>query len=351
LYLITKKITIFAAFIVLTIHAAIMKNFYYIIPVICLTALSCGNRPATESAAGEVYAKVSPDFNADSAYYFVDKQVAFGTRVPNSTGHAACGDYLATELKRFGAEVTEQKADLKAFDGAILKARNIIGSFSPDNEVRIMLMAHWDTRPFADQDANPANYNKPVPGANDAGSGVGVLLEIARVIQQQEPAVGVDIIFFDAEDYGAPSFADYNGSDNTWCLGSQYWSQHPHIKNYTARFGILLDMVGAPNAVFAKEYFSKSYAGSVVEKVWQTARNLGYGQYFKDKAGGAVTDDHLPVNANRHIPSIDIIQYDEDTGSGFGWYWHTVNDNMSNIGKETLKAVGQTVLEVVYKEK
>ncbi|MDR1809909.1 MAG: M28 family peptidase [Prevotella sp.] len=328
-----------------------MKNIFHIALFAGLTALSCGNRKPAESTIEESYIKVSPNFDADSAYNFVDKQTAFGVRVPNSAGHKACGNYLLAELKRFGAETTEQKTSLKAFDGVVLEARNIIGSFSPEKADRVLLMAHWDTRPFADQDPDPAKCQTPILGANDAGSGVGVLLEIARLIRQQQPTVGVDIIFFDAEDYGAPAFAEYEGNDNTWCLGSQYWAKNPHVKAYTARFGILLDMVGAPNAVFAKEYFSQRYARGIVEKVWQTARQLGYGLYFKDKTGGAVTDDHLPVNTERRIPSIDVIQYDEDTGSGFGWYWHTTNDDMSNISKETLKAVGQTVLEVIYKEK
>ncbi|GAB6012804.1 M28 family peptidase [Viscerimonas tarda] len=330
-----------------------MKTIYFIGIVLCLLAFSCGNKAITDNGqkSGEGYAKVSPDFNADSAYYFVDKQLSFGTRVPNTEGHTACGDYLVSELKRLGAELTEQKADLKAFDGTILKARNIIGSFSPEKKDRILLFAHWDTRPFADHDPNEANHHTPVLGANDAGSGVGVLLEVARIIQQNQPLLGVDIFFTDAEDYGAPSFAGYRGDGNTWCLGSQYWAKNPHIKDYKARFGILLDMVGAPDAVFAKEYFSRRYAGGVVEKVWSTARKLGYGKYFRDKDGGAITDDHLPVNTDRRIPSIDIIHYDENSDSGFGWYWHTLKDDMNTISKETLKAVGQTILEVIYKEK
>ena len=329
-----------------------VKNIYITGLALSLFALSCGNKAKTDNfqQSTDSYVKVSPDFNADSAYFFVDKQVAFGPRVPNMPEHVACGDYLVAELKRFGADVTEQKTDLRAFNGTILKARNIIGSFSLEKKDRILLFAHWDSRPFSDHDPDPLNYNVPVLGANDGASGVGVLLEVARVIQQNEPLLGVDIIFFDAEDYGAPSSFGYDTSD-TWCLGSQYWAKNPHVKDYTARFGILLDMVGAPDAVFAKEYFSKKYAGSIVEKVWSTARVLGYGRYFRDKNGGAITDDHIPVNRERQVPSINIIQFDENTDSGFGWYWHTVQDNMDNISKETLKAVGQTVLEVVYKEK
>lgn len=317
-----------------------------------LLACSCGQKTVNNtSSVTQDYKQVSPDFNSDSAYYFVDKQVAFGPRVPNSEAHKACGDYLVAELERFGATVTQQKADLKAFDGTILHARNIIGTFNPEKTDRILLFAHWDTRPFSDKDPDDKNYHTPVQGANDGASGVGVLLEVARILQEKTPDLGVDIIFFDAEDYGAPAFAHDIPSGEGWCLGSEYWSKNPHVPGYKARFGILLDMVGAPDATFYKEAISRQYAQGIVEKVWSTARDLGYGRYFVDKNGGGITDDHVPVNENRGIPSIDIIQYDLNTDSGFGWYHHTTKDDMNNISKETLKAVGQTVLEVVYKEK
>lgn len=320
--------------------------------VATLVFSSCGNKAsnnATTSTSAK-YEQVSPSFNADSAYNFVAKQVDFGPRVPNSVAHLACGDYLTAELKRFGADVTEQKMVVTTYDNTKLNARNIIGSYAPEKSDRILLFAHWDTRPFSDADANPDNHHKPVLGANDAGSGVGVLLEVARIIQQKSPNLGVDIIFFDAEDYGPASFIDNPPAGDWWCLGSQYWSKNPHKANYNARFGILLDMVGAPNAKFFKERFSDRYAGNIVGKVWGTASLLGYESYFVNQMGGAITDDHIPVNENMRIPSIDIIQFDPNTESGFGSYWHTTNDDMSNISKETLKAVGQTVLEVIYKE-
>lgn len=317
-----------------------------------LLACSCGQKTVTNpSSVTQSYQQVSPDFNSDSAYHFVDKQVSFGPRVPNSEAHKACGDYLVAQLERFGAKVTEQKADLKAFDGTVLHARNIIGAFNPEKADRILLFAHWDTRPFADKDPDKNNYHTPILGANDGASGVGVLLEIARTLQEKAPDLGVDIIFFDAEDYGTPTFVDDAPEGEWWCLGSQYWAKNPHIPGYKARFGILLDMVGAPDATFLKEALSRQYAQGIVEKVWGTARDLGYGKYFVDKNGGGITDDHVPVNEYRRIPSIDIIQYDLNTDSGFGWYHHTTKDDMDNISKETLKAVGQTLLEVVYKEK
>lgn len=327
-----------------------IKNICFVGFTFCLLACSCGNK-TTQSNNITEYTQISPDFNADSAYHFVNKQVEFGPRVLNTPQHVACGNYLVAELKRFGAEVTEQPADLKAYDGTVMKARNIIGAFSPEKRNRILLFAHWDTRPVSDHDSNPDNHNKPLLGANDGASGVGVLLEIARVIQMQSPTLGIDIIFFDAEDNGVPDFKEEVPGD-WWCLGSEYWSKNPHVANYTARFGILLDMVGAPEAIFYKEGLSMHYAEKIVNKVWNTARLLGYDNYFINKQQyGGVTDDHVPVNENRNIPSIDIIQHDVNSKNGFAWYWHTQDDDMKNISRETLKAVGQTVLEVIYKEK
>ncbi len=287
-----------------------------------------------------------PDFNADSAYLYVQKQVDFGPRVPNTDAHRACASYLASELKAFGAEVIEQKAEVKAFDNTILKAVNIIGTFNAEQKNRILLLAHWDSRPFADQDANPENWQKPVLGANDGASGVGVLLEIARQMGKNLPTVGIDIIFLDAEDYGQPSFYNTIGTADSWCLGAQYWAKNPHVPNYYAQYGILLDMVGTANASFTKDVISMKYAPHVVEKVWHKAQTLGYGHLFINKQGGSITDDHVYINELAHIPCIDII----DFNNGFFEYWHTVNDNMSHIDKNTLKAVGQTVLDVIYNE-
>jgi hypothetical protein len=314
-------------------------------------ACSCG-KTTQNSPTLESYQKVSPDFDADSAYTCIDRQVAFGYRIPNTKEHVACGDYLAAQMKRFGAEVQEQKMVLTAYDGTKLNARNIIASYGLDKKYRILLFAHWDTRPYSDQDPDPANHKKPLLGANDAGSGVGVLMEIARILQMQPAEVGVDIIFFDAEDYGIPDFAEKSLIDgNTWCLGSQYWSKNPHVPNYKAKFGILLDMVGAEGATFYKENISLKNAENVVEKVWRTAGQLNYGKFFIGKNGGSITDDHVPVNEMRRIPSIDIIDYRMDMEHGFFHSWHTQKDDIRNISKETLKAVGQTLLEVIYKEK
>lgn len=293
----------------------------------------------------------TPVFNADSAYQYVANQVDFGPRVPNTGEHAACAAYLSNELKRFGADVIVQEADVVAFDNTVLKAKNIIGQFNTEKNNRLLLFAHWDTRPFADYDEDASKHNQPIDGANDGGSGVGVLLEIARLIGQNGHPLGIDIILFDAEDYGQPNHLNLPYKEDTWCLGSQYWGKHPHKPGYTARYGILLDMVGAKNALFYKELYSLQFAPELVDKVWNTGADLGYGQYFSYEHGGMITDDHVYVNQLTNIPCIDIIQHDPASSTSFGSYWHTHNDNMDNIDKQTLKAVGQTVLEVIYNEK
>jgi Zn-dependent M28 family amino/carboxypeptidase len=312
--------------------------------------ISCSQTPSSSSAKVEsqpVKQQNVPAFDADSAWVFVENQVKFGPRVPNSEAHVACGNYLASELKRFGAQVYEQEATLTAYNGTQLKAKNIIGSYNPENSKRVLLFAHWDSRPYADHDKDPANQMKPIDGADDGASGVGVLLEMARQFSIKSPAIGIDIIFFDAEDYGTPEFVkEYK--ENTWCLGAQFWAKNPHVKGYKADFGILLDMVGAKNASFFKEATSMRYAPQVVEEVWSTARDLGYGKFFINAEGGAITDDHQYVILGRNIPCIDIIYTDPESDNGFGPHWHTQNDTMDNIDRETLKAVGQTVLQVVY---
>ena len=316
--------------------------------------ISCGSSKKsdtqldnTEVAAEQV--KV-PSFNADSAYSYVAKQVSFGPRVPNTKAHQECGTYLADQLEKFGAKVYNQYADLVAYDGTILKSRNIIGAYNPDAKKRVMLCAHWDCRPYSDNDEEKF-HRTPIDGANDGASGVGVLLEIARQLQQQAPAIGIDLIFFDSEDYGTPDFYKGKYKEDTWCLGSQYWGRIPHVADYKARFGILLDMVGGKDATFYYEGYTQRTANNAMKKVWKAAHKLGFNRYFFKEEGGEVVDDHVYVNRYRQIPCVDIIDFDVKGRNGFNPTWHTQEDNLEHIDRNTLQAVGQTVLQVIYNEK
>ncbi len=313
------------------------------------------NIEQTEQAAPVITVK-TPVFNADSAYAFIEKQVSFGPRVPNTQAHRQTGDYLVNTLKKYGAQVSTQEFVAEAYNGNKLQSRNIIAAFFPQETKRILLAAHWDSRHIADKDST--NPSQPIDGANDGGSGVGVLLEIARILQQDTtgPNVGIDIIFFDSEDYGEPNNlkqGDYpNRKPNQiyWCLGSQYWAKNKHIPNYSAYYGILLDMVGAKGVRFAKEGHSMNFAGSVVTRIWDIAHALGYTTFFTNQNMGGITDDHYFVNRDAKIPMIDIIEYDPAGIDEFGAYHHTHQDNMQIIDKTTLKAVGQTVLQALYEE-
>jgi hypothetical protein len=290
----------------------------------------------------------APTFNADSAFYFIEKQVGFGFRVPNSAEHEACGDYLIATLKDLGANVVVQELEVRAYNGKLLKGRNIIASINPEAKRKILLAAHWDTRPFADQEPlDSKTRSKPIEGANDGGSGVAVLLEVLRTIQvaSTKPEVGLDVILFDLEDYGQPSGISSQNTD-TYCLGSQYWGKKPHVAGYSAYYGILLDMVGAENATFHLEGVSMKYAPKVMVNVWNAAHLAGFGSYFIKKEQAPITDDHFYVNKLTNIPMIDIIDYKD----GFTSSWHTHKDNIDVISKETLHAVGQTLLEVIYNE-
>jgi hypothetical protein len=334
-----------------------MSSNYLLVLVVSTLIFSCGDKKEKkESAENPQFTPVIkvPEFNSDSAYSFVKKQVDFGPRIPNSTAHNKTGDYLVNLLKESGAVVTEQQFDALNYEGESLRLKNIIASYSPEKQKRILLAAHWDTRPFADKDKTRPNAT--FDGANDGASGVGVLLEIARVLHSNAlPEVGVDIILFDGEDWGerigeTQTHPLPEGLQEWWCLGSQHWARHKHRPAYAAYYGILLDMVGAKGAKFYREEGSLTYAPSIVEKVWNTASTLGYAHIFVKQNVGAITDDHIFVNETGRIPMIDIVQYDPALGF-FGDYHHSQKDNIDLIDKLTLQAVGETVLAVVYAEK
>ncbi len=318
--------------------------------VLLITACDSKETKTTQSTSTQEKVQMNiPEFNADTAYQYIAMQVAFGPRVPNTKAHIACGDFLSAELKKYGASVYEQKAMVSAFDQTKLQMRNIIAAFHPEKPNRILLCAHWDTRPFADQDIT--DQNKAIDGANDGGSGVAVLLEIARHLSLHTPEIGIDIIFFDAEDYGQPDNSTLPRMDHSYCLGSQYWAKNPSTANYRPAYGILLDMVGGANARFTQEEISRVYASNVLNKVWATAVDAGYSDYFSYQQTNAIIDDHYYINTLAQIPTIDIIHHDASSVSGFWKHWHTHEDRLENIDKRTLKAVGQTLLNLIYQGK
>jgi len=318
------------------------KYLLFVFALVFLAA--CKNEPSSVREETPAVVKKDPvaipAFHRDSAYAYVEKQVSFGPRVVGSEGHAACKEWLVAKLESWNIAVREQPFTAELYTGVSPTGTNIIGSINPQEKRRILLAAHWDTRHIADQDKNQDRRDDPISGADDGGSGVAVLLEIARTIMQNEIELGVDIVFFDAEDHGQSS--DGNSS---WCLGSKYWSRN--YQGPKPEYGILLDMVGATGATFRRDQISLQYARPVADKVWNMANSMGYGNYFIKQDLPAFTDDHLFVNEIANIPMIDICNR---SVRGFGTHWHTHNDNINIIDRSVMRVVGQVLLAVLYKE-
>lgn len=309
------------------------------------------------SACGKKQAPVSrPSFSSDSAYAYIERQMAFGPRVPNSNAHMQCAVWLIEQLKAFGAEVELQKGFMPDYKGDNQQIYNIIGHFTPvqrdssaHTSARILLGAHYDTRPWCDEEEDYSERFYNVPGANDGASGVGVLLEVARQLGLKKAdstlSAPVDIIFFDCEDMGTPRVYTGAEREDTWCLGSQLWATN-YAKNSAAvySYGIILDMVGAPDAVFPLEMYSTQYASNYQHQIWRAAEQLGYGAMFSKQQSYPITDDHYYINYIAGIPCVDVIHYDIRNATGFPHWWHTRNDNMDNISKSTLQVVGEVVM-------
>lgn len=327
-----------------------MKKVVFISMILLLSFVSCQDKKTSKTVAKPTVQKqeiVVPSFNADSAYNYVKKQLDFGPRVPESKAHAQCAEWFIDFFKDKADTVYVQNFRTRLYNGKGIDGKNIIASFNPQAKKRILLGAHWDSRPFADHDPDEKNWNTPIDGANDGASGVGVLMEVARVLKENPMSTGIDIILFDLEDYGAPQYLNLMTNDD-WALGSQYWSKNPHVFNYRAYFGILLDMVGAPNPKFPKEYYSQQFAPSLSNDVWRIARELGYSDYFTNEIGHPINDDHIYVNVNANIPMIDIIHLENNEESSFYPYWHTLKDNIEQIDPKTLGMVGDVVINVIY---
>jgi hypothetical protein len=335
-----------------------MKNITLVI-VLALLVASCGEkqRKGTPQSKQESNKTVAvPTFSADSAYQFVAAQTQFGPRVPETEAHAVCAEWITGKLREYADTVIVQDFRTRLYDGRGIDGQNLIGVFNPEAKKRIVLCAHWDSRPYADHDPDEANTHTPIDGANDGASGVGVLLECARQFSASplREGLGIDIVFFDLEDYGPhQDVAEqyYDDRVNFWALGSQHWSKTPHVYGYKAYYGILLDMVGGSKPNFQKEYYSQGFAGWVSNKVWRKAYDLGYRPEFSNELGTMISDDHLPMNQIAGIPTIDIIDLQPNSSNGcFPEVWHTVNDNLEHIDKATLGMVGDVLLHVIYEE-
>jgi hypothetical protein len=284
---------------------------------------------------GGVLNAAVPDFDEDHAFFLLEAQCALGSRDPGSWGHEQCLEFLKRELGYWTDTVFVQPFDYYSEDQKLtLQLTNIIGRIAPKENARILLCAHWDTRPIADQDPDPKNHKTPILGANDGASGVAVLLEIARRCALQSPKIGVDFVFLDGEDYGREGVLD------DYCIGSKHFAKN--IPNPYPRFGILLDMVGDRDLKISKEQISTNLARDVVEKVWSAARDLHI-KSFDQTVGRSVYDDHLALN-EAGIPTINIIDFDYPV-------WHTLRDTPSACSAKSLDDVGRVLLQVIYTEK
>ena len=329
----------------------IYRQLLYI--ALCLVLYSCQTKTKTTPA------DVRCAFSADSAYTYIAQQLAFGPRVPGTEAHEACGDWLVSELARHGTQVRSQYGTMTNYAGKAQDIRNIVAILEGNTPHAILLCAHWDCRPWSDEEERYEDRFEPVMGANDGASGVGVILEMVRQMairkSKGEFIPTVQVVFFDCEDMGTPAHFTGSQRDHTWCLGSQYWAQeykhstlNSQLSTLNSQYGILLDMVGDPSATFPREYFSMQYAGGYVEQLWRTAQRLGYGRYFVQQATYyPITDDHYYVNTIAGIPCVDVIDYKMNTETGFAHWWHTQHDDIQNINKQTLQAVGETVLTTI----
>ena len=287
---------------------------------------------ACQARAGGGQPSGPPEFSGSGAFKYVEQQLAFGPRIPNTPGHVKTGDWLLAELRARADTVIVQSFQPKTSKGQTLKLRNFFARFRPQATDRILFVAHWDTRPFADKSANLGQQRLPVPGANDGASGVAVLLGVADALKAKPATVGVDLLFVDGEDYG-----DFADSTET-LLGARYFAQHLPA-GYTTLFAVLFDMVGDRDLQIFQEGYSVQNAPEVVQRVWQTADRLGYRNVFVNRVNQTLTDDHVPLQA-AGIRAIDVIDFDFP-------YHHTTEDTIDKVSAESLQIVGNVAVALI----
>ena len=324
--------------------------FHFPLFVLLLLALLAGCKHNNEqrqpplSAVDYTQVEVAP-FSADSALAFVKGQLAFGNRIPGTPAWQRCGDWIAARMRQWCDTVVVQRFNATLWDGKSVPGTNIIASLRPQAAQRVILATHWDSRSWADHDPATDRQHQPVPGANDGASGAALLMEMARTMSQMPPKVGVDFIFFDVEDQGAPEWSEVYDAD-TWCKGSQHWSRNPHVPFYRAVYGILFDMVGTLSPRFTKEHVSMYYAPGLTNKLWNAAAALGYGSIFVNQETDDILDDHYYVNRLAGIPMTDIVQ---NSGNiSFFEHWHTTTDDLNAVSPESLRTVATVAMKVIY---
>ena len=320
----------------------IMYRFIFIAALFFMLILSAGCSTDDDFEFSE-QGRFVPPFSSERAFQYIEDQVNFGPRVPNSEAHREAIQYFNDHFRKTaGSSAVYVQSFQQVVYGDTLNLYNLIAAFGTEHQDRILLAAHWDSRPRAEEDPN--DPGSPILGADDGGSGVGVLMEFANIFAEHPLPIGVDIILFDGEDYGESSDID------NYFLGSRHWGKNPPVPGYNPRFGILLDMVGGENALFPKEGFSMQFAPSLVDEIWSIAAEFGHGDLFVDQRGGRIADDHIIVEELTGIPMINIIHHRVDALGNvqFPPYWHTHNDNMDIIDKDVLQAVGDVVLELIY---
>jgi glutaminyl-peptide cyclotransferase len=314
----------------------------------CSSCSTSKTETKTENPPASAPAASVPKFDENYAWSALLQYEKMGPKVPGTPQHVKTGDWIVAELKKTSATVYEQKTTAKTFDGHTIPVRNIIAQFHPEAKERYLLSAHWDTRPFADQDRK--NKKGPIPGVNDGGSGVVVLLGVAKAIDQlalthqhdgSQTNFGIDLAFWDAEDWGNPK-----EDEDSYCLGTQYWALHPVPENYTAVWGLNFDMVGRIGSQFPAEGFTLRSAPEVYRRIQTAATSLGYGDYFPNYTVGPITDDHMYVIRDRKIPMADIIAMSQD--GMFPPEWHTHQDTSSVLSRDVLKAVAQSSLQAIW---
>lgn len=323
-----------------------MKKLFIFILAIILSVflLSCSKekeKPYKPLYEIDPYAKM-PEFDAGFAYKQIEKQVAFGPRNPGSKGHMEALNFLYDELSKYADEIVMQQFSYQGYGNDRLHLTNIIAKFNPGKKHRIILCAHWDTRPRAEQDKDPSQQNIPILGANDGGSGVGILLELARLLKANQISYGIDLILFDGEDYGKP-----NDLEN-YSLGAKYFASNLP-GDYQPAFAILLDMVGDKDANLPIEGNSRLYAPDVENMIWSLAEQVGADK-FVNTEGQAIYDDHIALNEAgiRTVDIIDLGLIGANTPVERRNYWHTQKDTMKNIGKDTLKQVGDVMAKLIW---